>query len=468
MNIQEILAQEDFKKVILELTKDPKDKDKDIPANREIFDGKHDILTDPKKAPKTIGEGTSARTVTFTKQVVNYQKRIVNSAVTFLFGEPLTLKLNNQDESTKDSEEKAFEEINNVWKKNKLGYFNKGLARELFIETKVAEIWHIPEKEVDKDARIRVTLLTEKNGYKIYPHFDETGDMDAFTIKNEIMGEDNKPIEQVRIYTAETITVALKIKSKWEVTSRENIIHKIPIVYYEQDKPEWEEVETQITRMEYLLSNFSDTVDYNGAPMAQAKGIITDMPEKDATGKLIVVKAEQGEDGKVYYPGGLEYITWDQAPEAIKLEYGILKDLIYGLSQTPDLSFESVKGMTAISGIALRLMFSDAMFKAKDKQEIFGPAMERRLSIMKSLIAITNSGMSEQLEKLDIDIIFNSVLPADVEALITSLSTARAGEPIMSQETAVRTNPLVTDPEKDIELLEAEKTTNQSFAESFE
>ncbi len=467
MNIQEILAQDDFSKVVKELTKDPDDKDENIPKNRDIFDGKHAILTDRNKADKVIPTGDTTRVVTFTKQVVNYQKRIVNSAVTFLFGEPLTLKLNNENESTNESEEKAFELINDVWKQNKLDYFNKGLSRELFVETKVAEIWHIPEKEEDKPARIRVTLLSEKQGYKIYPHFDETGDMDAFTITNDITGEDNKPIQQVRIYTAESITVALKKQSKWEITPRNNIIGKIPIVYVEQDDPEWQIVETQIPRMENLLSNYSDTIDYNGSPILQAKGIVSNMPKKEDTGKLVTVKAEE-QDGKIYYPGGLEYVTWDQAPEAIKIEYEILKDIIYGLSQTPDLSFESVKGMTAVSGIALRLMFSDAMFKAKDKQEIFGPAMERRLSIMKSLIAITHTAMKEQLEKLDIDIKFNSVLPADVEALVTSLSTARAGDPIMSEETAIRTNPLVTDPEKDIELLKAEKTANSSFAESFE
>ncbi len=468
MNIQEILVIKDFNKIVKELTEDPKDKDENIPKNRDIFDGKHAILTDRNKAPKTIGKDEAARTVTFTKQVVNYQKRIVNSAVTFLFGEPLTLKLNNENESTKKSEEEAFELINDVWKQNKLDYFNKGLSRELFVETKVAEIWHIPEKEEDKPARIRVTLLSEKQGYKIYPHFDETGDMDAFTITNDIMGEDNKPIQQIRIYTADSITVALKKQNKWEINTRDNIIGKIPIVYVEQDEAEWQIVETQIPRMEYLLSNFSDTVDYNGAPMIMGKGIITNMPKKESTGKFVEVKPEIDESGKVYYPGGLEYVTWEQAPDAIKLEYEILKDIIYGLSQTPDLSFDNVKGTAAISGIALRLMFSDAMFKAKDKQEIFGPAMERRLSIMKSFIAITNAGMSEQLEKLDIDIKFNSVLPADVEALVTSLSIARAGDPIMSEETAVRTNPLVTDPEKDIELLEAEKTANSSFADSFE
>ena len=123
MAIQEILEQEDFKKIIQELTKSS-DKDEKIPENRDLFDGKHPILKDPNRVDKPIGTGKSQRIVTHTKQVVNYQKRIVNSAVTFLFGEPLTLKLNNQDEASKKSEEKAFKEITDVWKQNKLDYFS--------------------------------------------------------------------------------------------------------------------------------------------------------------------------------------------------------------------------------------------------------------------------------------------------------------------------------------------------------
>ena len=153
--------------------------------------------------------------------------------------------------------------------------------------------------------------------------------------------------------------------------------------------------------------------------------------------------------------------------QAINEEYNMLKDIIYGMTNTPDLSFSNVKGISNLSGISIRLMFSDALFKSKDKQEIFGPAIERRISIMKSIIGLTNVGMKQQLEEADIDIIFNDVLPEDIKETITAISIARGGEPIMSEETAVRMNPLVTDAEKDIEILTNEKASLKSFAESY-
>lgn len=458
MDIKEILALP-FDKALETLTAyKPK---QDAAKNRDAYVGNHAILTDPQRATKTVGDSQeTSRTVKYTKETIPFQKRIVNNAVTFLFGEPVSLVLNNDKQD-------AFELINSVWKQNKLDYFNKKLARDLFVECAAAELWHVPPKEPDKPARIRVTLLSKREGYTIYPHFDDTGDLDAFTIMNEITGADGKPKETLKIYTAKSIIEGVKESAGWVTTQTPNLVGKIPIVYYEQDEPEWKSVETQIDRMEYLISNFADTNDYFGAPVLQTKGVVQNLPKKEDPGKVVTVSPEVDADGKVYYPGGAEYITWDNAPEAIKEEYSMLKDIIYGMTNTPDLSFSNVKGLSNLSGIAIRLMFSDALFKAKDKQEIFGPAMERRISIMKTIIGLTNVGMKQQLEDADIDIIFNDVLPEDLKETITAISIARGGEPIMSEETAVRMNPLVTDAEKDIEILTNEKAALKSFAESY-
>jgi len=68
-------------------------------------------------------------------------------------------------------------------------------------------------------------------------------------------------------------------------------------------------------------------------------------------------------------------------------------------------------------------MFSDALFKARDKQEIFGPALDRRISIMKSILALQNQTQAKDIEEADIDVVFNDVLPQDVEALIKIMGT---------------------------------------------
>lgn len=461
MNIKEILAKPDFGKVLDELMEYGKAKNEIIEANRKAFNGEHAILEDVDRRPKIVGDtAETQRIVKHTSEIITMQKRIVNSAVTFLFGTPVSLILNNE-------EEEALDLIKDVWKQNKLDYFNKTLARDLFVECKVAELWYVPQGE---NIRVRVSLLSKRTGYNLFPHFDEFGDMDAFTIKYETKDTDGKPQETVNIYTADKIIQATKKTSfNWDKDERPNIAGKIPIVYYEQDESEWKGVETEINRLEYLISNHADINDYNGSPITELKGKVSNMPKKEDTGKVVIVEPEiNPTTGEVTYPGGVSFISWDQSPESIKLEIENLKDIIYGMTQTPDLSFQNVKGMSAMSGIAFRFMFSDPIFKARDKQEIFGPAIERRLSIMKSLIGLTNNAKKIGLDNADIDVVFNDVLPQDKEALMRSLSIARGGEPIMSEESAVRMNPLVQDAEKDIEILSSEKTALKSFAESYQ
>lgn len=459
MDIIDILKQP-IDKAISTLTAGQSAKDAASPKNRDAFEGRHDILSDPDRAAKTVGDtpGTQ-RVVRHTSEMIPFQKRIVNSAVTFLFGAPVTLILNNDEKA-------ALDLINAVWKKNKLNFFNKELARDLFVECKVAELWHVPAV---LPARIRVSLLSTRKGYKFYPHFDEFGDMDAFTVSYSTETAEGRTQENYSIYTANNIIQAVKKDGVWSDKRRSNLIGKIPVVYIEQDEPEWAGVSTQINRLEYLMSNFADTNDYNGSPITQVKGVVSNMPKKEDTGKLVTVAPETNSmTGEVTYPGGVEFISWDQAPDSIQLEMDALKDVIYSMTQTPDLSFSNVKGMSAVSGIALRLMFSDALFKSRDKQEIFGPALERRLNIIKAILKLTNIGMANSIENADIDVVFGDVLPQDVKELVGALSVARGGEPIMSEEAAVRRNPLVTDAEKDIQSLAAEKTTMQSFGESYQ
>lgn len=51
----------------------------------------------------------------------------------------------------------------------------------------------------------------------------------------------------------------------------------------------------------------------------------------------------------------------------MKLEIDTLLRMIYTITQTPDISFDTVKGIGAVSGVALKLLFMDAHLKVQDK-----------------------------------------------------------------------------------------------------
>jgi len=447
MNIKDILEKykDDFAKLTTVLCKDPVERD--IETHEKEYTGDHAILN---REVKTVGTGTSTRRVEQAKLVIKYQKKIVNMAVSFLFGDAVKLVLANKEDNLQDT----FTLIQDVWDKNKLDYFNRKLARRLFIETKVAELWYVVVDD-ENIKHIKVALLCNENGDEIFSHFNENGDLDGFVRRYKLEDVDEKTYEHIDIYTAKEIIYGIK-KEAWEVVKKENYFGKIPVIYYEQAEPEWTDVQTEIDRSEMLISKFADTNDYFGSPTLKIKGKVTNPPEKAEVGKILQFTGVIGAEGKTEY-GDAEYLTWDQAPEAIKLEYNTLKDIIFSMTSTPDLSFDNVKGMNQTSGETLKFMFLDAILKAKNKEETFGEALMRRINLLKAIISVTDVKEKQNLDLLDISVKFGNVLPQDVTETINALSTARGGEAIMSRDAAVRGNPLVEDSEEDIQRLDEEK-----------
>jgi len=458
MNIKEILEKhgEDFAKLTEVLCKDRIDRD--IEKYRKEYIGEHSILDRPDKI---AGKGKTLKRIPQAKLVIRYQKKIVNMAVSFLFGDPIKLILGNKE----DKYQETFSLIDDVWTKNKLDYFNKKLARRLFVETKAAELWYTT---IDKENKkhIKVALLCEKNGDDIYAHFNENGDMDAFIRRYKLEDPDGKSYEHVDIYTAENFIYGIK-KDVWQTEKKDNLYKKIPVIYYDQDEPEWTSVESEIDRSEMLISKFADTNDYFGAPILKIKGKITNPPEKEEVGRILRFKGETNAEGKMDY-GDADYLVWKNAPEATKIEYDILKDIIYSITSTPDLSFNNVQGLTKTSGEALKFLFMDAILKSKDKEELFGEALTRRINLLKAILSVTDVKAKQSLEELDISIEFGDILPRSVTELVKSLSMARGGDAIMSNDEAVRQNPLVSDAEEDIKRMEKEKGETSKLGESYE
>ena len=457
MKIEEILALEDNSKIIKLLTIDDSKYD-DIDDYKDQFDGAHDILD---RESKFVGEGDDRKEVEQAKIVVTFQKKIVNFAVSFLFGAPVKLVNNSKEKKSENS----FDIIKKTWKDSKLDSHNKRLAKTLFKETQVAEYYYVG-KDKEGELKIKVALFSYKNGDRIYPFFNEYGDMVAFT-RTYVAQKD----DYVDVYTEDKIiTFKKNTKNTWEKEEKVNgvilkkdgeeeekvTIGKIPIVYYEQEEVEWGDVQILIDKFELRLSKLVDTNDYFSSPAVVVKGKLTNMPEKGEIGKLFQIEAEDIGGTALY--GDIDYLTWDQTSEAAALEIKILQGLIHSLTQTPDLSFDNVKGIGDISGIAMKFLFLDSILKSLNKQEIFAEGFARRINILKAIHSkIVNIGEAKGFEDLEVGIEFNDVLPQNIQEIVDMLYTAAGAKPIMSQKSAVNMNPLVEKPDDVIAELKKEQ-----------
>jgi SPP1 family phage portal protein len=454
-DVDKIIDSKGFKE-ILTLVENQNPIDEDVlKKNIAEYKGTHKILMEKNKI---IGKDGATKIVETAKLVISLQKKIVRSAVAFLFGEPVSLVLDGD-------EEEPFQALKQVWEDNKLDYFNKKVCRKTVIETRAAELWYIADADGVKT--IKSHLLSEGAGDGLFPYYDEYGDMNLFLRTWVTKDAKKSDVNHATLYHADkTWTGISERQGEWIVTTSPQPFMKIPIIYYQQETSEWADSQTLIDRLEKLVSKHADTNDYFASPAVVAKGIIENPPEKDEVGKFFQISMEQSDDGKPIY-GNLEYLTWDQTPESIKLEFEQLKELIYSMTSTPDISFNNIKGTGSVSGIALQFMFMDAIQKAQDNEELYGAGIARRLNLIKRMMATLNISKKQAIEGMKIKVEFKTPLPQSLIEEIDALSTARAGTKIISLETAVARNPLVNNPQEEVDRIQAEDTQAVSMGESF-
>lgn len=440
---------------------------------------KHDVFDTTKRPKKEVKKDTGSKdsqgnsvyqTVLedVSRIAIPFQKLIVNRAVGFLLGNKVKLNCTSDN----DNETKIFESVKWIWQKNKLDYELKNVAEKLMSECEVAMLVYLVEAEAGFWAKLmlnikslfgtgggkftaKIKTLANSNGDTLYPHFNAYGDMDAFMRKYTVDVNGEKE-ERYDVYTAGLILKYVQSGGTYTSTALVNAIGKIPVVYMRQDEADWYDVQSMIERIETLISNWADTDDYFGSPMLKSKGTVKGFASKGERGKVFQL---EGEDADI------SAISWDSAPESVKTEYLNLKELVYTMTQTPDISFEQVRTLGDISGIALKMMFLDAHMKARDKEGIFGLGIQRLLNI---LIATVGNAISTSLyqDSLNIEISpeFTPFLPKNtkedqevIDAAVTSGT--------LSKETAVELSPLVSDPELEKERLAKESA--QSVSEPY-
>lgn len=428
--------------------------------------------TDPESGRPVIvtggsGSGASFRLEPVARIPVALQKLIVKRAVAFLFGNPVKI-VASPKEGTKEPE--ALNALQAVLSRTKSQTLNRRVAREVFSCTEAAELWY-PVKGENSDYgfrsnfKLRTALFSPLKGDKLYPYFDETGDLIAFSREFEI--RDKNDPQQAAITYFETYTAAehrmwsrsKESKGAWVLVDgypKTNLIGKIPVIYASQPQPEWADVQPLIDRLETLLSNFADTNDYHASPKIVTKGQILSFARKGESGAVI----EMDKDGEAHY------LTWDKAPDSVKLEIETLLKLIYSITQTPDISWDAVKGMN-VSGVALKLLFMDAHLKVQDKLEIFEDYLQRRYSVVLSYLSQLNAQDAEFAEACHTLLAEPEVTPymiSDDKDSVDVLMSATGQKAILSRKSAIRRLGWAKDPDAELEQIEQDESS-QDFTD---
>jgi len=385
----------------------------------------------------TNDDGTPVLTnkiVPVTRISTEFQKLITTTATSFGAGGGVILKA-----KAESSQKPMLNKAKDVWKRAKCEFNNYEVLEAIYSQKQVAEIWY-----TNANKELRCNIYKPSDGYDLIPIYDGNRDLVVFALKYKVE-VDSKEIEMMDIYTNDTLT-RLKKDKDWELSEDviELVYGKMPVIYYEYDEVVYEGVQSLIERYEVLLSNFADTNDYNGSPILFGKGEINGFGDKGETGKYI-----EGEGD-----AELKYISNNAVPESVKLEFETVKNLIYTLTLTPELSFDIMVNLGNVSGLAMDRILTGAHLKAKKIQNgVYGIGIQRRLNFLVS--ALSNIYPELEVGKdLYITPQFNLFRISSESEKITNMLLANGNLPLIDHEASIEEAGLVENPEQAMKIID--------------
>lgn len=422
------------------------------PKRLEVYS---DTLTDKNGKPLRLPD----KIVDVARIVTNFPKKEIRTSTAFMFGGKMTITAMDQND--------GFQEFKRLWeRKLKMQSVLKTFARKVLSETKAALVFY-PYVSKGWDGKsqteLRVKILSVPQNENVlsefYPHFDDNDDLDGFIHKYQVYSNGSLG-NSCTLWTADKIITATDELGGWVRREVPNLFGKIPVVYADVFRPEWDEVALLMDAREMRLSRMIDTNDYYGDPMLKTFDV-ADLPTKDTVGKELSFTSKIHPETNKLYHGDAEYLTWDGSQPSVDKELEETKNELFSGSSTPDLSFDNLKGIGNLSGVSRRFMLMDAIIKASDNMEVFGPVVQRCVSVVTAGICnITNIKYRSQLVNNQIDVEFGSILPEDLSETLQNLSIANGGKPVNSQRTVTAQSPFTNNLEEEMRLIQEEEAVS--------
>lgn len=393
---------------------------------------KHCIFDKSKRPDRKVknDNGGGYKSVPVVRIAIAMQKLIVRRAVAFSLGTPPLFKCY----PSSNEEQRLFDLIKMILKKNKVKSLNRKIGRNLFSYTEVAECWYALKADTHNSYgepagyKIKCRIFSPKNGDALYPFFDEYGDLVAFSRSFSRKGADAKRVDYFETYTNSYKYLFVNNGDRWELENKEvNVIGKIPVIYATQETTEWQDVQHLIEELETTLSNFGDTNAYHASPKVLVKGEIKSFAKKGDPASIINLDKD----------ADASYLTWNSAPDSIKLEIDTLLRLIYTISQTPDISFDAIKSLgSSISGEAMERLLLDALLKVDDKKEILEEFLDRRTSLLCAMVGYY-SNLRGTAEQITIENEIRAFNVSDKTQSLNRIKSITGGKPLVSQKTGI-------------------------------
>lgn len=455
--IDEVLRIEDIDQKIAYLKKGRKT---ELPDAVKLYNdwnpNRHEIITDTEKYPKIkitvekekeVYDEKTGKTTTIPKKTKDVEPNrialpieqdIVNIQTAFTVGtEP---KMNCEPE---ENEQGLFSALRKVLEKNKIKYQNKRIVRSWLSEQECAEYWYVVKDDVfwaklkrkigtlfgasAPEYRLNSVIWSPFRGDKLYPFFDDSNNLVAFSREYKKKDLDDVEITCFMTITADSVYQWEFIDGWKSVSSFKHGFKKLPVLYCYRPEAYCEKIKTLRVRLEKLLSNYADCIDYHFFPILMLFGDVQNFSGEFKS--RVVELTGQGANA--------QYLTWNQVPTTVQYEAETLINQIYALTNTPRISFDAIKGSgNVLSGVAFDYVFLSTHLNVENLAEVIGEFMQRRVNFLVSALGSINSSLEKAAETIDINV---EIEPYRLENLSEKIDTAlkaKNGE-LWSQQRAI-------------------------------
>lgn len=406
----------------------------------------HDIMNEATYQDVSVMEGGKVVRVP-----LSLEQLATNRLTGLTFGIPVTRIYDAQDERA----QRAQAIMERIYKKNRIDALNLERGVHFFAGCEIATLWYLVDSAPHYDYgekcnyKIRRRTYTPMNGDGIYPLFDDDLDLIALSFEyNYYNGVDTR-----RFFDTFTDTWHIR----WEQTNKEGAdawkelfrkkleIGKIPGAYAWSKKPCWRDSSRLRAEQERTYSDNGNCIRDNSAPIL---ALFTDetirMGNEDTDKFRKVVK----------YPasGRLEYVTWQQSPEAVKLQLEGLRREYYTNLQIPDISYENMKS-TPMSGEARKMLFIDAQLRVLQEAGALQEFLDREANVVKALAGLMFPDIADAFAAMPVENRINPYKIDDEKDRIERYSNATGGKAIMSQYEAIEKAGLSKNPQQTLDRI---------------
>lgn len=403
----------------------------------------HEILTNREKYPdqsvivekgrKVIDKATGKIYQTDDKRekveanriALPIEQDIVNVHTSFAVGTEPSLTADTSEESNRV----MLAAVKQTMRKNFMRYKNKKIVRSWLAAQEVAEYWYVtPDKDgfwsklwrglktvfggsgVSASNRLKCAVWSPFTGDDIYP-FMEDDDMTGFLRGYKVKLDNDAEQQCWMCITATTVYTWKQTGGGWTEERFEHNFGKIPVIYMHRPEPLCGKIRTERIRLEKLLSEYADCIDYHFFPYILLKGEIEKFQGK-ARNHLIQLMGEGA---------SAQYLTWNQVPDTVKFEAETLLDLIYSLTNTPRLSFKDLSGTSPVSGESFKYRFMGASLQAENEYEEIGPYLQRRVNFLCTALGKVCVSLYTASQEADLQ---TEPQPYTIESLSERVNTA--------------------------------------------